>query len=310
MKPIYALFLLMISSSFACQNPVSEKTTAKFTAYSEAIFTNSKYIADKKYRIYLPPSYSAIKEKRYPVLYMMDGNNLFHNSEAMGTASWNVHSVADSLSKAGLMQEIIIVGVDHAAEKRFAEYMPQKPMEDFLATNKADLPRFLNHKVFSDAFLNFLTKELKPQIDQDLRTKKTVSDTYIAGASMGGLISMYAVCEYPSIFAGALCLSTHWCVSLDDSTPEAGQALVDYFAENLPTQKKWYFDYGTLSLDQYYGTYQAQVDSILATSGYEGGINWLTKKYEGHTHNEMDWNRRLHIPLTFALKKEPTNEKN
>jgi hypothetical protein len=121
---------------------------------------------------------------------------------------------------------------------------------------------------------------------------------------MGGLISMYAQCEYPAVFGGALCLSTHWPIFLDDPVPAVPAELVRYFAENLPEGKKWYFDHGTKGIDQYYEPYQQQIDSVLLAHAYLPEKTFLSRKFEGHDHNERDWNRRVHIPLEFAFGKK------
>ena len=112
---------------------------------------------------------------------------------------------------------------------------------------------------------------------------------------------MYAMCEYPDIFGGALCLSTHWPISMDDSNPEMPAKIISYFAEALPEGKKWYFDHGTKGLDQYYEPYQKRVDSVLLANGYTAEETFISRKFEGHDHNEGDWNRRVHIPFEFAL---------
>ena len=100
-----------------------------------------------------------------------------------------------------------------------------------------------------------------------------------------------------------MCFSTHWPIALDDTSPELPQSLIDYFAANLPMNKRWYFDYGTVGLDQYYEKYQLQIDSILLKDEYVEGEDWLSKKYEGHDHNEKYWHNRLHVPLHFFFGK-------
>ena len=119
---------------------------------------------------------------------------------------------------------------------------------------------------------------------------------------MGGLISMYAVCEYPDVFAGALCLSTHWPVSRQDDTPEVAHAIIDYFAAHLPEGKRWYFDYGTEGLDRFYAPYQQRVDSILQAQGYQAGQNWMTQAYPGHDHKERYWRERVHLGLRGVVQ--------
>lgn len=299
MRAITLLMLLGI----ACQqtSEPKPKTDAASSRFAYATFEDSRYIGGKDYVAYLPASYRTDTTRRYPVLYMMDAQNLFDDSKAYGGHSWRAHEVLDSLAKAGRVPETIIVGINHASEKRFSEYMPQKVAEGFSASLRDSLSDRISSPVYSDEFLAFLVNELKPRIDAEYRTQADSLHTFIAGSSMGGLISMYALCEYPEVFAGAMCLSTHWPVSLDNRTPEVEQHWVTYLSENLPSGKKWYFDYGTEGLDRFYETYQLRVDSILVEKGYQHRQNWWTFKYAGHDHNERFWNQRLQRPLQLIL---------
>lgn len=275
---------------------------AEKSRLKEFEFKNSKYIDKRKYSIYLPPSYYNDKNKEYPVLYMMDAQVLFGGVSPFGShSSWNIHKVADSLVKTNTIHEFIIVGINNASEKRFAEYMPQKPLETLPKSIRDSLISLVKFEVYSDDFLKFLVEELKTHIDANFRTKSGAETTFIGGSSMGGLISMYALCEYPKVFGGAMCMSTHWSISLDDSTPVFSIAIINYFLHNLPASKKWYFDFGTVGIDQHYEKYQSQVDNILLEKGYSKNENWLTKKFKGHDHDEKYWNQRLYIPLTFLF---------
>ena len=112
---------------------------------------------------------------------------------------------------------------------------------------------------------------------------------------MGGLISIYAICEYPDRFAGAGCMSTHW--------PAAGGIVVDYLANALPEARghRLYFDYGTATVDALYEPYQEEVDQILIAKGYRQGEDWVTLKFDGAEHGERAWRERVHIPLEFLL---------
>lgn len=278
-----------------------KKNTAE-NRFRKGLFENSQFIENKDYEVFLPVSYEEEPERRYPVLYMMDLQNLFVDSLAYGGKAWNVHEVVDSLVAAHAMEEIIIVGLAHAGANRFSEYMPQKPVETFPKAYLDSVNRLIGKPVYSDDFLRFLVQEFKPQIDKTYRTEKDAEHTYIAGSSMGGLISMYALCEYPEVFGGALCLSTHWSISMDNSSPEVSNKLLEYFGANVPAGKKWYFDHGTEGLDQHYEGWQAKIDSILTEKGYVQGQNWISRKFEGHDHKEGDWNRRVHIPLRFAFQ--------
>lgn len=289
---------------FSCQIGTPSQETSTSSRYRKANFVNSKFIENKVYQICLPKSYSTNPNEKYPVLYMMDGQNLFFDSLAYIGYAWNIQNVLDSLVEKGITKEVIIVGVENAEAKRFSEYMPQKAVEALPQSGQDSLVAFVKYPIFSDKFLQFLTQELKPHIDKNYRTLSDVSNTFVGGSSMGGLISMYAQCEYPNVFGGAMCISTHWPVALDDTSPQIPRALVNYFYENLPQNKLWYFDYGTVGLDQYYERYQVQIDSILLKNEYVEKQTFLSKKFIGHNHNERYWRNRLHIPLTFMLKKE------
>lgn len=141
-----------------------------------------------KYRrvwIYLPKDYSKSK-KKYPVIYMQDGQNLFHASPPRPD-EWAVDSVLDSLIREGL-KEMIIVGIDHGGKDRLREY---NPYDSKYGVGEGK------------AYLSFLVETLKPYIDKNYRTLKDVKNTSIAGSSMGGLFSMYAISQYPEVFGSA-----------------------------------------------------------------------------------------------------------
>ena len=147
----------------------------------------------------------------------------------------------------------------------------------------------------SDAYLAYLTRQLKPAIDARYRTLPGRDDTFVMGSSMGGLISAYAIAEYPEVFGGAACVSTHW--------PAGDGAAIDWLAANLPdpATHQIYFDYGTATLDALYPPLQARMDAAMRTAGWVEGENWVTRRFEGAEHNEAAWAARADIPLTFLL---------
>ncbi len=156
----------------------------------------------------------------------------------------------------------------------------------------------------SDNYLQFLVKEVKPFIDSAFSTKKDRQNTFIAGSSMGGLISMYAICEYPNVFGGAACMSTHWPGIFNTDNNPVPAAFINYLQKNLPkpNRHKLYFDYGDQTLDSLYPTLQQKVDMLLKAKGFTAN-NWITKYFPGEDHSEKSWNKRLDIPLLFLLKR-------
>lgn len=241
----------------------------------------------------------------FPVLYMFDGQNLFHSFKGWSgelNEGWRVDAVLDRLNRAGSLGQIIVVGIYNAKEKRGAEYMPAKPYDlvqkRIAETTHEWYQSFREFPPESDKQLRFIVEELKPYMDANFRTRKTKEYTFVAGSSMGGLISAYAICEYPDIFGGAACLSTHW-------SPLDG-VFLEYLKDHLPdpASHKLYFDLGTEGLDAGYELYQNKVDSMMIARGFEKDVNWMTREFVGAKHHEDDWHARFHIPLQFLIKPE------
>ncbi len=123
------------------------------------------------------------------------------------------------------------------------------------------------------------------------------------GSSMGALISLYGVIEYPDVFGGAACVSTHWPSSMLLDDPAGNEQVLDYLRASLPPpgDHKLYFDFGTAELDSDYEPHQQAVDDVLRELGYTPGPLWQTRKFEGAGHNEGAWQARAHVPLKFLL---------
>ena len=156
----------------------------------------------------------------------------------------------------------------------------------------------------SDNYLKFLVSELKPFIDKKYSVYKDKGHTFIAGSSMGGLISMYAICEYPKVYGGAACLSTHWPGIFSVENNPIPEAFVNYMKMHLPNPKnhKIYFDNGDQTLDAMYPPLQNKVDEVMKMKCFSVD-NWSTKFFPGQDHSEKSWNSRLEIPFEFLLKK-------
>ena len=143
--------------------------------------------------IYLPDSYASTS-KRFPVIYMHDGQNLFDDATAY-SGEWGIDEYLDSLGKDA--NQCIVVGVDNGGTKRMNEYCPY----DFSLEGIA--PGHPHNKAEGSEYVDFIVKTLKPFIDKKYRTVKNKANTSIAGSSMGGLISLYAILKYPKVFGAA-----------------------------------------------------------------------------------------------------------
>ncbi|MBC8042629.1 MAG: alpha/beta hydrolase, partial [Rhizobacter sp.] len=259
----------------------------------------SKFVAPRNLSVWLPPGYDKESSKWYPVVYMHDGQNLFDPKTSFIGVDWGVDEAMTKLIAEGAAPEAIIVGIWNSPA-RTPEYMPQKALAMMDTSSPAMAwirQRFGGDAPLADKYLKFLTGEVKPFIDSVYRTLRDPANTSVMGSSMGGLVSLYAICEYPEVFGGAGCLSTHW--------PAGEGIVIDYLKTHLPgaAAHKIYFDFGTETLDKEYEPYQNKADAIMRAAGYTQGKNWITKKFAGDEHSERAWRNRVHLPLTFLLAK-------
>jgi predicted alpha/beta superfamily hydrolase len=254
----------------------------------------SKFVRARPIEVWLPPGYDQDPAQRYPVVYLQDGQNLFDATASFGGASWALDQAMERLLAAGEVRPAILVGIWNTSE-RFAEYMPQKAVSPAQLEQVRDVISRGQHRLKSDAYLKFVVEELKPWIDRTYRTQPERQHTFIMGSSMGGLISAYALVEYPEVFGGAGCVSTHW--------PAGDGAVIDYLAAHLPPpgRHKFYFDFGTETLDSNYEPYQVRMDAVMRAAGYVPGPDWVTRKFPGARHSERSWSERIHLPLRFLL---------
>lgn len=264
----------------------SKKEASSRIEHVEAF--KSQYIPARNIDIWLPQNYS--EDKKYNVLYMHDGQMLYDSTATWNGQSWNAGETMQKMMDAKRIKETIIVGIYNIAELRTIEYFPRKAFDLLEPEIKDSLSQeLLKQEPESDHYLKFIVQELKPYIDSVYSTNRAKENTFVAGSSMGGLISMYAICEYPDVFGAAACLSTHWPGSFE-SNIEIPTAFKRYMEANLPSPEnhKIYFDYGTETLDALYKPYQLMVDSVMRKKGFTSD-NWMSKEFVGHAHKETDW---------------------
>lgn len=304
---------LLITISILLCFTVSSQTLPKVVSGSISRIENfpSAYVTSRNIDIWLPAGYSS--SKKYNVLYMHDGQMLYDSNTTWNHSSWNVDDVLTTMMEKGSIRDVIVVGVWNGDKSRHSDYFPQKPFESLSPEQKESVYTaargngysvFNDYKIQSDNYLKFITLELKPYIDRTYSTLKTRKHTFIAGSSMGGLISMYAICEYPDVFGGAACLSTHWPGIFKMDNNPIPEAFYDYLRLHLPNPRshKIYFDYGDQTLDSLYPPLQEKVDQVMKEKGFNSS-NWITRYFPGEDHSEKAWNKRFDIPMNFLLKK-------
>ena len=209
--------------------------------------------------IYLPQSYLA-SHKKYPVIYMQDGQNLFDEATAF-SGEWGVDETLDTLG--AQVGECIVVGIDNGKEKRLNEYSPY----DMAQYGKGE----------GEEYAAFLANTLKPFIDKKYRTKKCRKHRFIAGSSMGGLISFYTMLQYPKIFGGAGIFSpSFWIVPQLKEGLEAKAKRVKgkiYFYAGMQESASMVPDM-LYVLEQMDAHSKAKMTSVIRASGKHNEATW------------------------------------
>jgi predicted alpha/beta superfamily hydrolase len=298
--------LLIASASFAGGDPgalpkVSSGRIERLPAFE------SRHVPARHVDVWLPDGYPGAAP--YAVLYMHDGQMLFDAQTTWNRQEWRVDEVAGGLIAGGRVRPFIVVGVWNGGAARAAEYLPQRVfdsldpgLQERLRQSRRGEQPFLSAPVYSDRYLRFLIEDLKPEIDRRYAVDPAPASTVLLGSSMGGLISLYALSEHPSVFGAAACLSTHWPGSFLLDDPGLPEALLAYVERQLPEagMHRLYFDHGTATLDAHYSPWQKRIDAIVAGKGYGAG-DVLSRVFEGAEHSEQAWAARLHEPLVFLF---------
>ena len=302
----------MIKTAFFCvmitiltQAQTVKVTTGKVERIEKF---KSQFVDARNVDVWLPEGYST--SEKYAVLYMHDGQMLFDPASTWNKQAWQVDAIAGKLIAEKQIQKCIVVGIWNNDKKRHPEYFPQKVYPAFSKEQKKFISDDLIKRgkidkefdPISDNYLKFIVKELKPYIDKTYPTFSDRKHTFISGSSMGGLISLYAICEYPKIFGGAGCLSTHWTGIYQNNDNPIPDEIIAYLKVHLPDPKshKIYFDYGNKTLDSLYSPWQLKVDVVMKAKGYTTK-HWMTQFFEGKNHSEEAWRGRFHVPLAFLL---------
>lgn len=267
----------------------------------------SRHVAPRHVDVWLPADYSPAR--RYQVLYMHDGQNLFDGSLNWTKKAWQADAAVDRLVRAGRIADTIIVGIWNNGEDRYAEYYPEKFLVFAPEAARREYVEVASRgRSRSDAYLRFIVEELKPAIDRRYATRPGPESTAIVGSSMGGLISLYALAEYPQVFGAAAGLSTHWVGRPTAWGRERVRnaalplAAMTYLAQTLPAagRHRLYSDRGDDWLDSLYAPAHRFLAEVLRDRGYTAA-DAATPVIDGTGHSEADWAARLDGVLLFLL---------
>lgn len=238
--------------------PVSTRTKNVFVM--DTAFLIPQLNRKRRVWIYLPEDY-AFSKKQYPVLYMHDGQNLF-DAITSSFGEWGLDEMMDTVKP---KKQRIIVGIDHGDNKRMTEYNPYSS-------------RF--GKGEGDEYVDFLVQNLKPYIDKHFRTKSDASNTSIAGSSMGGLISFYAVLKYPAVFGSAGVFSPAFWIA-----PE----ITSKVEKSVSIKSRFYFVCGDLEGEQMTKDMQLIYQEVKK----KGSSKSAYRVVANGQHNERFWQKEL-----------------
>ena len=229
--------------------------------------------------VLLPPGYDADQNRRYPVLYLHDGQNVFDKATSVGD-EWRVDETALGLITAGAIEPLIVVGIYNTGEHRIEEYTPT-----------ADAEKKQGGK--ADQYARMLIEEIKPFIDREYRTRPDAGSTGLGGSSLGGLLTMHIGIRHSNVFTriAALSPSVWWDkrVIVREVTELPGK---------LPL--KIWLDAGTQEGEEVIADARALRDALV-TKGWVAGQDLAYMEAEGAQHNEASWGSRIDSVLRFLF---------
>lgn len=308
---MFRYFITFVISAFLvyfnglCQNVAHNLQVQGGELQRFAIQNNN---TERTIDVYIP--FAAKGKKGLKTLYMHDGQMLFDSTQTWNKKEWKIDEVYHNTLSKYAHEPFIIVGIHNDPANRYAEFFPQKVAALMPASYRNLLMENLwNGALKADAYLDWIEQRLVPFMEQQFMVGNKTNDRMVMGSSMGGLISLYALCEKPKLFGGVACLSIHTPM-INYGMFEEGmvEAMVvpfnKYLQENLKADKRHflYIDRGTETLDATYQPYHDLLLSTLERVGYSKlNANFLETVVQGTGHDELAWAARWHIPLLFML---------
>jgi len=296
---IFAVLVCCMTMANAQESNAITQKVSFGTLESFPMF-KSKYIEPRNVTVWLPNGYQ--RGEKCDVLYMHDGQMLFDATTTWNKQEWKVDEVMGQLIADNKIRRCIVVGIDNTSN-RLNDYFPTLCYEH-VPQEKREKVDITQYK--GDEYIKFLVEEVKPFIDANYEPLTSREHTFVMGSSMGGLISLYAMCEYPDVFGGAVCMSTHLSMQFFDPNFDSkawSEGFRNYVTENLPSPNTslLYMDRGTVELDGNYAPFQDQMDNAIKNLGWDEN-HFKSHVFEGHKHMETFWAERIDQPLQFILQ--------
>ena len=235
---------------------------------------------DRAVSVYLPPQYLEQKERRFPVLYLQDGQNLFDGRTSyVAGKTWKANTTADQLAEAGEIEPVILVGIANTGLRRMAEYTPTRDFKMGGGEGRS--------------YARLLIEELKPWVDSLYRTLPEAENTGLGGSSLGGLISLYVGFAHPEVFGKLAVMSPSlWWDHRSILHAIEQQA-------KKPDLRIW-LDMGTAEGAKHLRDTDA-LERLLVKRGWRSGVDLEYVTAPGAVHDERAWSERFGDVLRFLF---------
>jgi enterochelin esterase-like enzyme len=293
---VAAIWLALAGGPVQAQAPASPGRMVRIEAFA------ARQVQPRAVTVWLPADYERKPKQRFPVLYVQDG------ADAFGPEGLNLDGTITRLSRAGRMRPVIVVAVAGTALRQ-REYFPSKLYELLPPEYRKSVELVTRGSPMGDAYAAFLATELKPAIDRHYRTLAGPADSWVLGNSMGGLIALYAVGEYPKLFGRGAALSPYWPLGAPIGPPfgtEAGATMAaNVFGTWLmrsgadPRVNRLYMDRGTAALDAMFPPFAQKIDALMPGLGWQRDATWQSRVFAGAGHDLKAWRARIDAPLLF-----------
>ena len=248
--------------------------------YSVRKFHSEILPDDRVVSVYLPPEYLEQEDRRFPVLYLHDGQNLFDGRTSyIAGRTWNAHTTADELTLGGEIEPVILVGVANTGLRRMAEYTPTRDLK----MGGGD----------GQSYGRLLVEELKPLIDRTYRTLSDARNTGLGGSSLGGLISLYLGFTYPEVFGKLAVMSP--------SLWWDQRSILNVVDQTRPRpMARIWLDIGTAEGVRHVRDAD-HLERQLIKRGWQSGVDLAYMKADGAVHDENAWSERFGDVLRFLF---------
>ncbi|MBB4659594.1 alpha/beta hydrolase [Parvularcula dongshanensis] len=273
---------------------------------------SSDRVVPRAVDVWVPDGATAENPAR--VVYVHDGKNFFDPAQSYSGVAWEMDDAMTKLAGEGIEPAVVVAIASPSDADRPREYNSRHLWDRLTPKTRAVMARSCGGEVRSDDYLAYLTETVMPRIEADFPVRRSRSDTFLLGSSMGALISLEALASHPDRFGGAGCLSAHLMGfgpfaqdealrPTDEQVAEVTAAVGAFAANDLPAPDliRLWIDRGTEELDEHYPPFQESFEAGAERAGFTPGDGYRAQVFKGTGHHERYWAARLPEVLRFLL---------